>query len=168
MEIRIESINKDNSHTWVRFSHGLNKLVTDLSNKEEDDDNEQETTETKSEEFALNTNVLAFASRSQAKAKPRRSTSACSSTRTVPIRQRIWIDIEPRAQSDQAYPVAKRLSTLLRDGHLPRAEDGVVEFWRLKDCLWYEFENTQHWSDVMWKSKMAGGGGNKKKVSILY
>ena len=39
VEIRIESVNKDNSHSWVRISHGLNKLVTDLSNKE-DDDNE--------------------------------------------------------------------------------------------------------------------------------
>ena len=40
VEIRIESVNKDNSHSWVRISHGLNKLVTDLSNKE-DDNNEQ-------------------------------------------------------------------------------------------------------------------------------
>ena len=28
-EIRIESVNKDNSHSWVRNFHGLNKLVTD-------------------------------------------------------------------------------------------------------------------------------------------
>ena len=47
VEIRIESVDKDNSHSWVRLSHGLNKLVTDLSNKD-DDDNEQETSEMKS------------------------------------------------------------------------------------------------------------------------
>ena len=29
VEIRIESVNKDNSHSWVRISHGLNKMVTD-------------------------------------------------------------------------------------------------------------------------------------------
>ena len=58
--------------------------------------------------------------------------------------------------------MSKQLSTLLRHGHLPREEDGAIEFWRLKDCLRYEFENSQHWSDEMWKSKMAGGGGNKK------
>ena len=34
--------------------------------------------------------------------------------------------------SDQAYPVAKRLNTLLRHGDLPREEDGAIEFWRLK------------------------------------
>ena len=33
----------------------------------------------------------------------------------------------------------------------------------LKDCLRYEFENSRHWSDEMWKSRMAGGGGNKKR-----
>ena len=63
VEIRIESVNKDSSHSWVRISHGLDKLVTDLIEKE-DDDNEQETNEMQFEEFALKTNVLAFASRS--------------------------------------------------------------------------------------------------------
>ena len=33
------SMNKDNFHSWVRVSHGLNKLVTNLNN------NEQETSE---------------------------------------------------------------------------------------------------------------------------
>ena len=52
VEVRIESVNKDNSHSWVRISHGLNKLVTDLIDKEYDD-NEQETYETKTEVFAF-------------------------------------------------------------------------------------------------------------------
>ena len=52
VEIRIESVNKDNSHSWVRISHGLNKLVTDLINRESDDD-EQETSTTKTEVFCV-------------------------------------------------------------------------------------------------------------------
>ena len=123
VEIRIESVNKDNSHSWVRISHGLNKLVTDLSNNK-DDNNEQETSEMQFEDFALKTNVLAFASRSKAKAKPRRRTLACSSTGTVPIGERSWTDIEPENYSSIAYAVSKQLSTLLRHGHLPREEDG--------------------------------------------
>ena len=87
VEISVDSVNKDNSHSWVRISHGLNKLVTDLIDKEYDD-NEQETSETKTEAFALKTNVFAFASRSKAKAKARGPTSACSSTRTGPIREK--------------------------------------------------------------------------------
>ena len=106
VEIRIESVNKDHSHSLVRISHGLNKLVTDLIDKEYDD-NDQETSETKTE-------VFAFATRSNAKAKPRRSSTTCSSSRTVRTLQRKWIDVESGAQFDQAYPVAKRLNTLLR------------------------------------------------------
>ena len=69
VEIRIESVNKDKSHSWVRISHDLNKLVTDLTDKEYDD-NERKTSTTKTENFA-------FASRSKAKAKPRRPSTAC-------------------------------------------------------------------------------------------
>ena len=54
---------------------------------------------------------------------PRRRTSACSSTRTVPICERSWTDVEPETCSPIAYPVSKRLSTLLRHGHLPREDD---------------------------------------------
>ena len=161
MGIRIESVNKDNSHSWVRISHGLNKMVTDLSNKETDDDNGQETSEMQFEDFALKTNVLAFASRSKAKTKPRRRTPACSSIRTVPISERSWTDIEPVNYSSVAYPVSKQLSTLLRHGHL-REENGAIEFWRLQDYLRNEFVHSQHWSDDVWKGKMAKRGGNKK------
>ena len=41
VEIIKESINKDHSHSWVRISHDLNKLVTNLN------DNEQEIPEIK-------------------------------------------------------------------------------------------------------------------------
>ena len=107
----------------------------------------------KFEDYALKTNVLAFASRSKAKAKPRRPTSVCSSTRTVPICERTWIDIEPEDYSPIAYPVSKELSTLLRHGHLLREEDGAIDFWRIKDCLRNEFVRSHHWSEEMWKSK---------------
>ena len=77
VEIRIMSISKDNSHSWVRISHGLNKLVTNLNN------NEQETSEVQFEEYALRLNASGFASRSKAKAKPQRRDSASSSTRNL-------------------------------------------------------------------------------------
>ena len=168
VEIRIESVNKDNSHSWVRISHGLNKFVTDLIDKKYND-NEQETSEMKSEEFVLKTNVLAFASRSKAKANPRRPVTTCSSStsRTFPILERKWIDIEPGAQSDQAYPVAKRLNTLLRHGELPREEDGAIEFWRLKDDLRNRFEYSQYCSDDVWKNKMAWAEESRKDFNTV-
>ena len=113
VKLRIGSVNTDNSHSWVRISYGLNKLVTDLNNKDQDD-NEQETSEMQFEDYALKSNARAFASRSKAEAKPQRRTSACSSTRTVPFEERTWTDVEPGDYSHIAYPVSKRLSTLLR------------------------------------------------------
>ena len=162
MEIRLGSMNKNHSHSWCRISHGLNKMVTDLNNKEHDD-NEQETSEMKFEEFALKTNVLAFASRSKAKAKRRRRTSACSSTRTVPFGERTWTDIEPHDYSPIDFSVSKKLINLLRRGSLLRDNDGAIEFWRIEDYLRNHFVHSQHWSDEKWKSTMAKGGGNKKR-----
>ena len=57
VEIRIKSMHKDNSHSWVRISHGLNKLVTNLNS------NEQETSEMQFEEYALKMNAGDFESR---------------------------------------------------------------------------------------------------------
>ena len=76
--------------------------------------------------------VFAFASRSKAEAKPKRPTSACSPTRTVPVRERIWTDIEPGAQSNQARPVAKILNTFFRHGVTTQGR-GVVPWdeWRV-------------------------------------
>ena len=51
IEIRIWSLSQDNSHSWVRISHDLNKLVTELSNNKENNNNEQETSEMQFEEY---------------------------------------------------------------------------------------------------------------------
>ena len=116
VEIRIMSMNKDNSHSWVRISQGLNKLVTNLNN------NEQETSEVQFEEYALRLNAGDFASRSKAKAKPQRRDSASSSKRTRPTGERIWTDVEPGEYSISDYEVSKKLIHLLRHGSLPMME----------------------------------------------
>ena len=113
VEIRIESVNKDNSHSWVRISHGLNKLVRNLNNKDQDDNNEQETSEMQSEEFALQLNESGFACRSKAKAKPQRRDSASSSSRIIPIGERTWTDFEPQKYSLSDYPVCIGSTSIL-------------------------------------------------------
>ena len=52
VEIRIMSMNKDNSRSWVRISHGSNKFVTNLNN------NEQEMSEVQLEDYALKLNAV--------------------------------------------------------------------------------------------------------------
>ena len=78
VEIRIMSMNKDNSHSWVRISHGSNKWVTNLNNSQ------QETSEVQFKECALKLNASDFACRSKAKTKPQRREPAGSSTRIIP------------------------------------------------------------------------------------
>ena len=87
VEIRFWSLNRDNSHSWVRISHGSNKLVTNLNN-------EQEIPEVQLEEYALKWDAKEFASRSKAKAKPQRREPAGSSPRTIPIEKRTWTDFD--------------------------------------------------------------------------
>ena len=79
VEIRIMSMNRDNSHSWVRISHGSNKFVMNLNN------NEQEIPEVQLEEYALKLDAKDCSCRSKAKAKPRRREPAGSSPRTIPV-----------------------------------------------------------------------------------
>ena len=77
VENRIESVNKDISHSWVRVVRGLKKLVTNLSNNEQDD-NEQETSVMQFEDSAMKTNVLTFC-------KPIKGQSKTTKTRTCQL-----------------------------------------------------------------------------------
>ena len=36
VEVRIMSLNRDNTHSWVRISHGSNKFVMNLNNNEQE------------------------------------------------------------------------------------------------------------------------------------
>ena len=158
VEIRIMSVNRDNSHSWVRISHGSNKFVMNLNN------NDQAIPEVQLEEYAWKLDAKDFACRSKAKAKPQRREPAGSFPRTVPIGKRIWTDVEPREYSLSDYDISKKLIHLLRHGkQVHREDDGAIELWRLKDYLQNHFEHSQHWSDEKWKSIMARGGGNKKR-----
>ena len=93
VEIRIWSLNGDNTHSWVRVSHGSTKFVMDSNN------NDTEVPEDQPEEQALQLDVKDFACRSKAKAKPQRRKPADTSSGTIPMNQRTWIDIEPGKHS---------------------------------------------------------------------
>ena len=135
------SMNKDNSHSWVRISRGSNKLVTNLNNSE------QETSEVQFREYGLKLDARDFACRSKAKAKPQRREPAGSSTKTIPIGERSWTDVEPGEYSLSDDAVSKKLIHLLRHGSLPRDNDGTIEFWSIKDSLQEYFLYCHHGSD---------------------
>ena len=125
VEIRIMSLSRGNTHSWVRISHGSNKCVMDLNN------NDTEILEDQLEEKALQLNAKDFVGRSRAKSKPQRRELAGSSSRIVPMERRNWIDIEPGKHSLSEYEVSKKVIHLLRHSQkVHREDDGAVHFWR--------------------------------------
>ena len=101
-----------------------------------------------------------------AKARPKQASAPSSSSipKTLPIHVRKWIDVESERQHARSYPIAKKMNTLLRHGHLPRKEDGAIEFMRLKPEFGSDFPHSVHWSIRTWKDHLARGGGPKTRV----
>ena len=100
IEIRIESVNQDNSHSWVRISYGTVKYVIDSI---------QDNTEIPAdpqEDQVPQTSIKVVAARSKAKAKPQ-PRELVGATATIPMHERKWIDIEPPEQSLAAYDLSK-------------------------------------------------------------
>ena len=139
IEIRIGSVNQDSSHSWVRISYGTVKYVVDSI---------QDNTEIPAdpqEERVQQTSTRVVAARSKAKAKPQ-PTVLVGTTATIPIHQRVWIDIEPSKPDLESYDLSKKVINLLRHNQtLQREEDGAIE------------------SDDRWKACLAAGGGSKRR-----
>ena len=107
IEIRIKSVNQDDSHSWVRISYGTVKYVTDSI-----EDNTENPADPQEEESPqTSTNVVAARSKAKAKPQPR---ELAGTTTIVPIHQRRWIDIEPSKQDLDSYDLSKKVINLLR------------------------------------------------------
>ena len=156
-EIRIESVNQDNSHSWVRISYGTNKYVIDSI---------QDNTEIPAdpqEEQVPQTSTSVVAARSKAKAKPQPK-ELVGTTAIIPIHERRWIDIEPSKQNLASYDLSKKVINLLRHNQtLQREEDGAIEFYKIKFHLRDHHSQIHNWSDDRWKACLAAGGGSKRR-----
>ena len=158
VEIRIMSLSRDNTHSWVRISHGSNKFVMDLNN------NDTEILEDQLEEYAFQLNAKDFVCRTKAKATPQRREPAGFSPRIVPMERRILIAIQPGKHSLSEYEFSKKVIHLLRHSQkVHREEDRAVHFWRIKNYLRNPFPQVQYWSDDRWKACLAAGGGAKRR-----
>ena len=156
--VEIRSLSGDNTHSWVRISHGSNKFVIDSNN------NDTEVPEDHLEEHASHLDAKDFACRSKAKTKPQRRKPADSSSGTIPMNQRNSIDIEPGKYSLSADEVSKKVIHLLRHTQeVHREEDGSVHFWRIKEILQNQFPQSIHWSDDRWKVCLTAAGGAKRR-----
>ena len=101
IEVRIWSLSKDNSQSWVRIPHGSHKFVIDSNY------NNTEVPADLPEEQASQPIVKVFAARSKAKAKPQRR-EPVDLPSIIPMNERKWIDIEPGESSFSAYEISKK------------------------------------------------------------
>ena len=153
VEIRIWSLSRDKTDSWVGISHGSNKFVMNLNN------NDTEVPEYQLEEQALHLKVKDFAYRSKAEAKPQRRELAGYSSSIIPMNERKWIDIESRNSFLFAYEVSKKVIHHLHDiQQVQREEDGEVHFCRIKEHFQSQVSQIPHWSDNRWKACLAAGG----------
>ena len=157
IEIRIWSVNQDNSQSWVRISYGTIKYVVDSI---------QDNTETPAdpqEERVPQTSFKVVAARSKAKAKPQPRVLV-GTTATISIHERRWIDIEPSEQNLASYDLSKKVINLFRHNQtLQRDDDGAIEFYKIKFYLRNHHSQIQVWSDDRWKACLTAGGGSKKR-----
>ena len=106
IEVRIWSLSKDNSQSWVRISHGSNKFVIDSNH------NNTEVPADLPEEQAPQLKMKDFAARSKAKAKPQRR-ELVDLPSILPMNERKWIDIGLGDSSLSAYEISKKVINLL-------------------------------------------------------
>ena len=115
IEIRINSLFGDGSHSWVMKRNGLNKYVTEMS---------KEMQEHRKDEIGASAGRLAAKARTKQTPLPMSSFPRV----TMPFRVREWIDVEPGEYDENSFEVSKKMTRLLRHGlSVLREEDGTVD-----------------------------------------
>ena len=162
IEIRMWSLRKDNSQSWVRISYGTVKYVVDSIQ------DGAEIPADPQEERVPQISIKVVAARSKIKAKPQPRVLV-GTTATIPIHERRWIDIKSSEQNLASYDLSKKVVNLLRHNQtLQREEDGAIEFYKIKIYLRNHHSQIQNWSDDRWKACLTAGGGFKRRYQYCF
>ena len=124
------------------------------------------------EDVPASSGVVAARSKAKAKPQPRESTG----TTTIPLSERIWIDIEPSKQDLESYNLSKKVINLLRQSEVTSRKDGSIQFYKIKFHPRDYPLPIQIWSVNRWLACLAAGGGPKRRYqycsdylgSIIY
>ena len=99
-------MNQDDSHSWVRISYGTVKYVNDYIKY----DTQNFADPQEEEDVPTSSGMVAARSKAKAKPQPREPTGAT----TIPLSERVWIDIEPSKQ-DPSRTISRRKSSIFFD-----------------------------------------------------
>ena len=101
-----------------------------------------------------------------AKARPRQKPTVTLTSNSIPVHERRWIDIETQRSHDhKCFEVSQAVTRLLRhDPTVPRGPDGLLHYDdTIEECRKKKFNDASQWSFENWISKLANGGGEKKR-----
>ena len=169
VEVRIPSVKQDNSQSWVRISFGTVRYVNNYIKY----DTQNLASPQEEQDVPASSEVVAARSKAKAKPQPRESTG----TTTIPLNERVWIDIEPSKQDLDSHNLSKKVINLLRHTQkVHREQDGAIQFYKIKFYLRDYSLPIQNWSDNRWLACLAAGGGPKRRYqycsdslgSIIY
>ena len=156
VEVRIPSVKQDNSHSWVRISYGTVRYVNNYTKH----DTQNLAGPQEEEDVPASSEIVAARSKAKAKPQPRESIG----TTTIPLNERIWIDIEPSKQDLESHNLSKKVINLLRHNQkLHREQDGAIQFYKIKFHLREYSLPIQNWSENRRIACLAAGGGPKRR-----
>ena len=125
IEVKIDSTQNDGSQTWIVFSRGMDKYVTELSEENEKPIHFEEVAPSAGKPVATKQQKQYIPS------------SSSSSSTVMPIDQRKWNDISAVGKiDDNSYKISKLMTRLLRHQGYLREDDGTIE-WRKFLPLFY-------------------------------
>ena len=141
IEVQVPSLFQDNTVSWVSIVNGVDRYVTEsMPNKKEED----------------------IASvKPIAEARPRQKPTVTLTSVSIPVPERKWIDTETQRRSNdhKCFEVSKAVTRLLRhDQTVSRGLEGAIQY---NDIV--EFDGASQWPLEEWISKLAKGGGAKKR-----
>ena len=130
VEVRIMSLNRDNTHSWVRISHGSKKFVMNLNN------NETEIPQDQLEEYASKLSAKDFACRSKAKAKYKEENLLALHQESFPLKEGIGSILSQENILSPNMRLSKKVTFLLcHSQQMHREEDGAIHFWRSSESI---------------------------------
>ena len=146
IEVPVPSLFQDDTASWVRIVNGVDRYVTESMPTAEEDD------------IAPKKPI--------AKARPRQKPTVTLTSVSIPVLERKWIDIQAQRSHDQkCYRVSTAITRLLRhDESVPRGSDGAIHNSDIiQECRTQKFDGASQWLLEDRLSKLAEGGGPKKR-----
>ena len=152
IEIRIKSVNQDDSHSWVRISYGTVKYVIDSI-----EDNTENPADPQEEQIPqASTSVVAARSKAKAKPQPR---DLLGQQRYHYVKEAI----KARSRFVRSLEESHQSSSTQSDVTARRRWSRAIEFCKIKFQLRNHHSQIHNWSDDRWKACLAAGGGSKRR-----